>query len=67
MGGGGTGPPVPERSLSMPAFSEVSQGAVSFPPTAAKGKSPNKAGKPIKGKKDKGYKAGTSGAPINIE
>ena len=66
-GGGGTGSPAPERSLSMPAFSEVNQGAVSIPPTAAKGKSPTKAGKPVKGKKDKGYKAGTSGAPINIE
>ena len=57
----------PDQSLSMRAFSEASQGAMSSPATATKGKSPAKAGKPLKGKQDKGYKAGTSGTPINIE
>ena len=67
VGGLSGSPAAPDQSLSMPAFNEVNQGATSSPATTAKGKSPNKAGKPLKGKQDKGYKAGTSGAPISIE
>lgn len=67
--GGSTGSPTAgDQPLSMPAFNEVNLGAMSSAATAAKGKSPTKAGKPLKGKKDKGYKAsGSSGAPISIE
>ena len=57
-----------DQPLSMPAFNEVNLAKMSSAATPVKGKSSTKAGKPLKGKHEKGFKAsGSSGTPIHLE